>query len=56
MADDRADEPSDNEKRNGKLVIPLPFEEALKAATEVPADKLAPPPKREPRRKKAKRP
>ena len=42
------------ERRNGKLLIPLPFEEALKAATEVPADKLAPPPsKQKPRRKKA---
>ena len=52
MAEDR-DEPSDNGKRNGKLAIPLPFEDALRAATEVPADKLAPPPsKQKPRRKK----
>lgn len=42
-------------KRNGKLAIPLPFEKALKAATEVPADRLRPPEKRsKPRPKKAK--
>jgi hypothetical protein len=35
--------PEQASKRNGKLRIPLPFEDALKAATEVPADKLAPP-------------
>jgi hypothetical protein len=29
--------------RHGKLRIPLPFEKALKAATDVPADKLAKP-------------
>ncbi len=28
---------------NGKLSIPLPFDEALKAAMKVPADKLAKP-------------
>jgi len=28
--------------RNGKLAIPLPFEKALKAATNIPADRLAP--------------
>ena len=41
-------------KRNGKLRIPLPFEDALKAATEVPAEKLTPPggSKRKPRRKR----
>ena len=39
--------------RNGKLAIPLPFETALKAATEVPADRLPPPKtKRKPRAKK----
>jgi hypothetical protein len=40
-------------RRNGNLSIPLPFEEALKAATEVPADKLDPPPsKKKPKRRK----
>lgn len=40
-------------KNNGKLSIPLPFESALKAATEVPADRLPPPKKkRKPRAKK----
>jgi len=41
-------------KRNGKLSIPLPFETALKAAAEVPADRLPPPEKkRKPRSKKS---
>jgi hypothetical protein len=50
-----ADEPPSkgNGQRNGKLRIPLPFEQALKAATNVPADKLPPPePKRKARSKK----
>lgn len=45
----------DGPRRSGNLSIPLPFEDALKAATEVPADKLAPPPKRKPQKKRAKR-
>jgi len=36
----------DRPPRNGKLSIPLPFERALKAATEVPADRLPPPEKK----------
>jgi len=38
--------------RNGKLAIPLPFETALKAATEVPADRLAPPANGKPKQSK----
>ena len=46
---------SERPRQNGKLSIPLPFETALKAATEVPADRLKPPEKkREPRKKPAK--
>ncbi len=30
-------------KRNGNLKIPLPFEDALRVATKVPADKLPKP-------------
>lgn len=30
-------------RRHGKLGYPLPFETALKVATDVPADRLAPP-------------
>jgi hypothetical protein len=45
-----ADEPpATGNRRNGKLRIPLPFEDALKAATEVkPPEK----PERKPRRAK----
>lgn len=43
-------------KRNGKLAIPLPFQEALKAATEVPADKLPPPERKRKAKTKAKKP
>ena len=48
---------ADRLKQNGKLSIPLPFETALKAATEVPADRLAPPKGKAPKapRKPAKR-
>ena len=35
------DEPTP--RRNGKLAIPMPFEDALRAATELSADKLPPP-------------
>lgn len=42
----------DRPRQNGKLSIPLPFEKALKAATEVPAESLPAPPKRKPRAKK----
>ena len=42
-------------RRNGNLRIPLPFEDALKAATEVPADKLAAPAKRKPKPRQKKR-
>jgi hypothetical protein len=42
-------------ERNGKLAISLPFEEALKAATEVPADRLTKRPKRKSQKKRAKR-
>jgi hypothetical protein len=47
------DEPSTRKPQNGKLSIPLTFEKALKAATNVPADRLPPPErKRKPRPKK----
>jgi hypothetical protein len=40
-------------RNNGKLKIALPFEDALKAATQVPADSIPPPePKRKPHTKK----
>jgi hypothetical protein len=42
-----ADEPPSS--RNGKLKIPLPFDDALKAAMKVPADKLAKPNGKKPR-------
>jgi len=42
--------------RNGdKLAIPMPFEEALKAATEVPADKLPPRPRKQGKKQKPSR-
>jgi hypothetical protein len=58
MADQRrstdSTDPDVTPKQNGKLSIPLPFETALKAATEVPADRLAPPEKK--RKSRAKKP
>ena len=45
--------PGANGKQNGKLSIPLPFEDALRAATEIPASKLPPPngkPRKRPRK------
>ena len=53
-----ADSPgSSRRKQNGKLSIPLPFDEALKAAMKVPADKLAKPTGKKPKpRKRAKKP
>lgn len=42
----------DPDRRNGKLSIPLPFDEALKAATKVPADKLPKPNGKQKRRTK----
>lgn len=38
--------------RNGKLRIPLPFEDALRAATKVPADKLPKPKGKQPKSRK----
>ncbi len=53
MAASDEERPRRNGRNGDKLSIPLPFEEAVKAATEVPADKLPPPPsKQRPRRKK----
>ena len=46
MAASKPDEPS---RRNGKLAIPLPFEEAVKAALEVKPGERAP---KKPRSKK----
>lgn len=46
-----ADNGKDPSQRNGKLRIPLPFGDALRAATKVPADKL-PKPKRTPSKPK----
>ncbi len=42
------------EKREGKLVIPLPFDEAVKAALDVQLPKKPPPAKRKPQKKRAK--
>ncbi len=39
----KGDESGERPRQNGKLKIPLPFDEALKAAMKVPADKLAKP-------------
>lgn len=48
-----ADEP---QRRNGTLSIPLPFDDALEAAMEVPPESIPPVPKRakpaKPRKKK----
>ena len=55
MTDRRPSDSTDRKVRpnNGKLSIPLPFEDALKAATDVPVDRLPPPEKkRKPRAKK----
>jgi hypothetical protein len=50
---DMPDDRTSKSERNGKLSIPLPFEKALKAATNVPADRLPPPEKkRKPKAKK----
>ena len=57
MADRRQTDSTDRRvsPNNGKLAIPLPFERALKAATEVPADRLPPPEKkRKPQKKRTK--
>ncbi len=48
-----ADEPPSTGS-DGKLRIPLPFEDALRAATKVPADKLPKPNGKQPKRKPAK--
>lgn len=45
MSDEKqpSEEPVKGKSRHGKLSVPLPFDEALKAAMKVPADKLAKP-------------